>query len=328
MHFIFLTALYLVFAEHAFAIANVVGVMLVVASLAFYGASAVLANDYFDIPSDKASGKKRAIYDVSLRYILLLFASMTFLGFTLLILIGDPLLIFLYLATYVLALSYSAPPLRFKGRGYMSLIVDVIVEKPLPVLLLFTYFGRFGADTLVFVLLAFATHATIQVRHQLEDYGADASTGTQTFAVKVGYERASRLLYDYLFPISAALGVSVLFLFAFTLPFLVLALVLAPVGYVLVVKLKALNLFSEDRDRIPEWHKKDAVPMPLYFSYTFMWVTSLLPIVGGALATVISVCWLPLFLIIVASQYYYFHLHYLPLLRGCMSLAKRIVGLA
>jgi 1,4-dihydroxy-2-naphthoate octaprenyltransferase len=326
MHFVFLTALYLVFAEPTFATANPSGVMLVVASLALYGASAVLVNDYFDIPSDMAAGKKRAIYYVAPRYLVVLFFSLTALGFASVILAGGPLLVLLYSTMYALALSYSVPPFRFKGRGYLSLAVDVLVEKPLPGLLLFVYFQHIGIDAVVFVLLALATHTAVQVRHQLEDYKADADAGTKTFVVVVGSERASRLLYRGLFRVSAFLGVVVLFLIALAVrSYFVAALVLAAVGYPLIMRLRALNLYSQDRSRVPEWHRKDEAPMPSYFAYTLMCLTSASPILMGVLAVMTSLWWLPLLLAVVASQYYYLRLHYWPIARGGLLLLQRLL---
>ena len=326
MHFVFLTALYLVFAEPAFADISPPSVMLVIASLALYGASAVLVNDYFDIASDKASGKERAIYYLYRRYVLLLFILLTFLGFASLIATGDLSSILLYWVTYTLALLYSVPPFRFKARGYMSLAVDVLIEKPLPVLLLFVYFKHFEIDTLVFVLLALAIHSTVQVRHQLEDFEADVKTGVRTFVVEVGYERARSLLYTYLFPISAVLNILVLLLIALAVPYLILMPVLAVIGYAVMKRLIALRLYSQDRSRIPEWHRKEDVPMPSYYSYTFMWVTSACPVLMGVLAAAETVGWLPLLIVIIASQYYYLHLHYVPLMRATLSALRRLLG--
>jgi 4-hydroxybenzoate polyprenyltransferase len=324
MHFVFLTVLYLVFAEPTFAATNLVGVMLVVASLALYGASAVLVNDYFDIPSDRVAGKERAIYYVAPRHLLLLFLSLSVLGFASVILAGDPTLLPLYSLMYLLALSYSVPPFRFKGRGYMSLIVDVIVEKPLPTFMLFLYFRHTGIDTLVFLLLALVIHAAVQVRHQLEDYRADLEAETKTFVVLVGSERASRLLYKGLFPVSGLLNVLVLFLIVLTVPYFSPILVLGVIAYPVVMKLKTLNLYSQDRSRVPEWHRKDEAPMPSYFAYTLMYLTSVSPIILGVVATMRSIQWLPLLAIVAASQYYYLRLHYWPIARAGLVLIQRL----
>jgi hypothetical protein len=112
----------------------------------------LLFNNFLSLADrNKIVGKKKAIYELKEWQIIALLVIITILNFTLVFsVIRNTIFSCVYSIAYFLATFYSAPPMRFKWRGWMGAVCDAIIEKPLPVLLVFIYFNHFHFDTLVF----------------------------------------------------------------------------------------------------------------------------------------------------------------------------------
>lgn len=92
------------------------------------------------------------------------------------------------------ASAYSLPPLRLKERGGLGLAATVAAQQSLPALLLMLGFiQRWDWGLLAFLLYATLRGISSDVGHQIRDFSADASTGTRTFAVSLGWRRACRV---------------------------------------------------------------------------------------------------------------------------------------
>jgi 1,4-dihydroxy-2-naphthoate octaprenyltransferase len=141
-----------------------------------------------------------------------------------------------YAATILLALFYSARPVRFKQRGILGPIVYAASATIVFVLVPWTWLS---SDTwlLAFLCIAVASDKWIQLHfHQVLDFQADRGAGTRTFAVRIGLENARLALRATAFFASLCL----LSLLAYTLS----VLEPHPTGQVLVVLTSAAVVAS------------------------------------------------------------------------------------
>jgi 4-hydroxybenzoate polyprenyltransferase len=86
--------------------------------------------------------------------------------------------------------SYSAPPLRLKGRKYASVLFPPLLGKVIPILMAAALLGRSGW-WLWGLMVCEATKNAIDILfHQVVDYEADQAADARTYAVCRGKEAA------------------------------------------------------------------------------------------------------------------------------------------
>ena len=305
-------------------------IIILISLLSLYLAYSFLFNDYCDMPFDIKAGKKRAIHEMPKIVPLGIIISFVLLSviLTLLLIFWNSeglskygIFLFIYGTAYFLATAYSAFPIRLKNRSSLGIIGDVLIEKTLPVLLIFSFFNYYNLETLLLVLLFALLQLRIIVEHQILDYEADLKTDVHTFVVKVGIKKASSLL-------NAARVFALLFfiLFAITLvikiPFSLIILAPLFIGYFVMKKLVAEGKVKKKNPRqdlnIPkEWIKS----APLYDGYTSV----SLNIISLFLALFIAFkCYYFAFLIalVLISQYYLIKNIYLPLTKTFIYFKK------
>jgi 4-hydroxybenzoate polyprenyltransferase len=152
-------------------------------------------NDITDREEDAAAGKTRWIG--SLPKGIGIFLTMVLAAAGLVIVIagnGSVKVVLAYLATVLLGLFYSLRPARFKERGIWGLLVYALAATIIYVLVPWLWFN---SNLLLLALLVFTVLSDKWVQlnfHQVIDYSADAESGTQTFAVRAGLERARVIL--------------------------------------------------------------------------------------------------------------------------------------
>lgn len=145
-----------------------------------------LINDYADIETDKLAGKQKLLHQLSNRTALALLAGVVFLGCLPVLLFNHGLLALILLAViYFFGASYSAPPLRFKERGTLGLLVSSTAQRCFPLLLLYPMLGsaltwHFAA----WMLLSFFVGLRYILVHQYCDLENDRKSGVETFAMK------------------------------------------------------------------------------------------------------------------------------------------------
>ncbi|MFX0208947.1 MAG: hypothetical protein ACFFDT_23385 [Candidatus Hodarchaeota archaeon] len=107
-----------------------------------------------------------------------------------------PLAIVTYLLAVTGSISYSVPPLRFKARPFVDLIVTVLI---IGVFIPF-YIGLLGADTIVDekllffgIILSILLVAGIHLPTILTDLNVDLKNEEMTTAVYLGWSKASYL---------------------------------------------------------------------------------------------------------------------------------------
>lgn len=163
---------------------------------ASYLAFGYAVNDYCDQDMDLQVGKPNRIaylQKFSARIIIttLMALSIVFLPIKNLHSVSLALIAFFFMG------FYSMPPLRFKERGFIGLLVAAAAQRTLPTLLFFETFNHWGVDVLILSVLYTFIGLRWILGHQLWDIENDRSTGIHTFTTKYG-ERVSRRILVYL----------------------------------------------------------------------------------------------------------------------------------
>ena len=181
--------------------------IIVLVSFSLATSSIFILNQYFDQEYDKANNLKKdlpmASGDVSPRMGLTLFFSFTAISLASAFL--TDLSIFLLLLVFMLlGIGYSTPPISFKSRPGLDVIVCgigagvlpfLIGVQTLPLLTLqfeFPWIVRRYQDVLFTALPIFLVQCAGQIYQVVGDYEADATAKISTFAVKYGRKTALR----------------------------------------------------------------------------------------------------------------------------------------
>ena len=156
-----------------------------------------LVNDLGDKNLDELHGKSNTFRDDSYpkAYLIVLFFLLLAILFSLPFIKNS-----LFLTTFIIWLSiataYSLKPFRLKEKGKTGLIFVVIAQRFLPALLIFIAFGYYEwVDLIIFSSYIFFRGLSSDLNHQLEDFEKDYETGTETYAVKSGSEKTTKLFW-------------------------------------------------------------------------------------------------------------------------------------
>lgn len=156
-------------------------------------------NDFFDAPYDAIDSKKgrrnffvrypRATKVAAITSIAVsVFILVAFLQF------GWRGVLALAVGVFVMW-GYSAPPLRFKGRPGVDLLVHAVFVETFPYLVtLFLIGARWYALDYVLLTIFFLASLTAQLEQQVRDFAVDKRSGESTFATTFGRARTVRLL--------------------------------------------------------------------------------------------------------------------------------------
>lgn len=152
-------------------------------------------NDFYDAPADALDERKRAgnffvWYPVSGGWLVagvvlvcapLLFVFVQF-GWRSWLVMGVCL---------VVMWGYSAPPLRFKERPGVDLLVHALFVETFPyAVVVFLAGGVWGVLDVFLLVLAFLASLTAQIEQQVRDYEVDRAAGGRSFALYVGRDTA------------------------------------------------------------------------------------------------------------------------------------------
>lgn len=173
-----------------------------------HSAFGYLINDLGDIEVDVRQGKRNTFADLGMAtglkvlgavIVVMLLSGLPFVsnkGFSV-----------LWVLCCLTAVNYSLPPLRLKERGLPGLAVSTIAQCLLPGLIACAALtpGAY-AQCWLFIAVGTICGAVLELAHQRFDFDRDASTGTSTFAVRLGRERLDRLIDWALWMDRLALG--------------------------------------------------------------------------------------------------------------------------
>ncbi|HQU72219.1 MAG TPA: UbiA family prenyltransferase [Calditrichia bacterium] len=150
-------------------------------------------NNYADLDIDLRQGKNNdlAAFSPAVRTGILV-------GITVLVLLsGSRFLVYedfwvLWAIQFFIATFYSMPPIRFKERGLIGLIIPFAAQMVVPTLICFSIFGSLHHPHLwVFIAYAVFKGGAYDIGHQFYDYEGDVKTSTKTFAVTHGQEKVA-----------------------------------------------------------------------------------------------------------------------------------------
>lgn len=311
--------LYSLIMTNSFSALEYKKVFLLTTSLASYLCFGVLVNDYYDMPIDLKVGKKTGVQDIpkilSVALILMLLIANTSLTF--LANLGTSFHAILAVDLF-LTISYSAYPIRFKERGLIGVLVDVMIEKTLPIILIFIAFNYYLLDSCLCLLLFTIMQLKVILDHQIFDYDNDLKMGINTFVTKVGVEKSTNFVDMILRPGYLLVFIVFCIMISLRLPDMVFFTVTIFFGYfltVLLLRRKIITRFNVRAD-IGGWIER----IPLYDGY----ITAALGIILlflSYLAASIDRVYIIILIIAIGSQLYIIRGHYLRIIRGVLNSA-------
>ena len=267
--------------------------LLLISSIGFYFMYGFLINDFFDMPSDTAAGKRRTIQELPKTTFVGIILLVAFISALHLWYLKEPLYTATYISSYILATLYSAPPIRFKSRGFSGIVVCALIEKMLPILAIFAFFDHFEIDTLIFLTSSFFIHISEIITHQIYDYESDLKTNVHTFVVSVGIGKALKTFKNFISPLSVVSMILLCFLICVKVPYASLIAALVLVTYVVLFLLISKGKLS----------RAESV-FPLYMSCPHFLIHNAFPLFLAFILVLISPSNIPLLLVTLCSLRY------------------------
>lgn len=290
MHISLLTLLYILVVDN---LSGPLDSLVLISSLGFYFMYGFLINDFFDSSYDIAVNKKRTIQELPKVTFIAIILGIIFISALHLLYLKKPIYIAVYITSYVLATFYSAPPVRFKNRAFLGIVVNALIEKTLPVIAVFAFFNHFEIDTLIFLTASFFIGLVEIVVHQIYDYTSDLETGVHTFVVNLGITKTLNIFFKYLSPFTGFLMLFLCLSIFIKIPSTTLIAALVFITYVVIYILKIKNKFGTEEK-----------VLPLYISGLSFLILNALPPAIGFILTIKSQTNVILLLIAILSQYY------------------------
>ena len=303
-------------------------VLALIVSLGVYLIAQFHINDFYDMPTDKMAGRYREVHDMPKIQVVILILLVVLLSYAVtLILIGQPLYTLIYTITYLVGLFYSAPPLRFKGRGIYGIISNILMEKDLPLLLIISFFQYFTVDAMFLLVLFSLWHLEGILTHQYVDYEVDLKAGVRTFVVEIGSKKTLKIL-KFLQPIVAVLFILFCLIIMIQMPYSAVFFIPLALGFFLLKILRRSNLFTTEPGKFghPRFYVEEEKVGHLRWSLSCFLGACFegpFPLFAGMILTLRFPPYMVLLLLLVVSQYYLIRGHYQALFQGAYLLVKR-----
>lgn len=290
-------------------------VLALLVSLMLYEAWGVLLNDIFDRQVDLVAGKsgRKRGHTLAPWVMWALVASTAALSWALVLLTGpSPYLLATWVVAYALGVLYSTPPFRFKNRGFLSLVCNSVLERPLPVLIVFLFYRYYGLEAALFPVLSELVWSVF--KHQVHDYDEDLEAGVRTFAVQIGRELSFKVVRFAINPLGVASVLAFAVAAALQVPahslLFFASMAVITVGVAATLLLERLSMvYTDPLDP----------PYMLFLNFAFL-VTVVLPLAGIVLATRLD--YLPIVVLYLLSLPAHLR-YYLPMLG---RVARRVSG--
>jgi len=292
-HICILTTFYILLVDSMFSYEVLFETLVLLVTIAIYLSYIFFINDYCDMPYDIRAGKRRWVQDIPLAYSRGIIIGMIAISFFIVIfIINYTIYTLLYAMTYFTGTFYSAPPFRFKDRRMFGIFADVLIERTLPLMLIFLFFQYFEWDALLLLIAFSFFQLELIVHHQIEDYDADLATGIDTFVVDAGREKALYLLKKFIQPLTGLLILSSFVIIAYRMGGMGIPILLLLSGY------------------LPTWFafrkgvlKEEEKVIPPYLKYLFVLSVNVLPFYLGIVLLYRFHPYIILFLIFCCSVY-------------------------
>lgn len=267
--------------------------LILISSIGFYFMYGFLINDFCDMSYDIAAGKKKAVHEIPKIVFIAIILLVVFISVLHLLYLKEPFYIVAYIVSSILATLYSMPPIRFKSRGFSGIVVDGLIEKTLPVLMVFTFFHHFSIDTLIFLVASFSIGTVEIVTHQIYDYESDSKTGVRTFAVNTGLDKVLRIYRRFVCPFSGAVVILLCFAICTKIPYSGFITALVFITYVVIFVLITKGELSMEEN-----------VFPLYMSCLFLLIHNAFPLFFAFILSLENASNIIYLLISIGSQYY------------------------
>ena len=168
---------------------------------AAYLAFVFAINDFYDKEIDQQAGKPNTIGKLSLTTGISWLIGLFGIG----VLVLAPYyqqswVVSFVVLSYISAITYSAPPLRFKERRLAGLLVAA-THRALPVLVGIAVFQNFQPASWFLFAAFFLLGVRWNIIHQLLDLPNDELTQTDTFVRAFGGDRSLKLMTTVVFPL-------------------------------------------------------------------------------------------------------------------------------
>lgn len=240
---IFLIFYYLIAINKDFSYTPLLSFFNFVVFVCLYASFGYMINDFSDREVDRKVGKHKIIAKISPRAAKFVLFSIFLLG----ILVSLPfwkhnyVFLILLLIMYMLSTFYSLPPLRFKEKQWLGMIVASITQRVFPALLCFVIYNYFGWDSFLFLLFFFIIGIRWIIVHQIKDYKNDLKANVKTFITSIGILKGTHFLLSYIIPIEMSLLVITLMVLISKIPLLGFFVI----AYLLIAYLSSLRITKE-----------------------------------------------------------------------------------
>ena len=194
-------------------------VLALVVSLMLYEAWGVLLNDVFDRESDAVAGKsgRERGHRLGTGVMAALVLAAAAANWALVLLLKpDAVYVAAWAIAYFIGTIYSAPPFRLKNRGLLSFFCNSVLERPIPVVLIFLFYGYYGPEIVAFPVLSELVWSVF--KHQVHDYEKDLKANLRTFAVMLGRETSYKIVKFAINPLSVVSVIAFALISASSIP--------------------------------------------------------------------------------------------------------------
>jgi len=235
---------------------DVWSIILQLLALMLGAAWGVLLNDYFDRDVDIAAGKSEierghgfSAKQVAALVVILLAVTISIQVFLTIWIVGPDLI---YIALWILGILssvfYSVPPLRFKTKGFTGLLVNSAIERPIPVLIIFSFSKYYGVEMIIFGLLTELIWTIF--KHQRLDVKGDSIAKIKTAAVILGEKTSIKIVDLIINPLSVISAITLLIIAWIKLEdarvFISISLFLTVAGIITLLVMERKGILSSD----------------------------------------------------------------------------------
>jgi|GEM_PF-1582638 len=167
---------------------SITNIIVSITVTSLYLAFGYAINDLSDKEVDRLAGKSNAMNEIKSAKAYLILSLLALMGLMLLIpYYSQKWVLVLAVTSYILAITYSLPPIRFKERGIAGIIVASVSQRVMPLLTAMAIFQNFSLIFWVLILLFITIGFRWIFIHQIIDMPYDEKAKVKTFARFQGY---------------------------------------------------------------------------------------------------------------------------------------------
>lgn len=102
--------------------------------------------------------------------------------------------LFFYIISIFLITFYSVPPIRFKEKGFLGVVIGSIQQRLLPFLILVFIYNKINLPLILLIAIILLIHGIIvMIAHQILDYKNDIKSKTKTWVTNISLKKAGKI---------------------------------------------------------------------------------------------------------------------------------------